>query len=60
MPKTFSKTPISYQDLLQKMRTEGLVITAPDAAIKHLKQISYYRLKGYALAFRQHGTPVIA
>lgn len=54
MPKTFSKTPISYQDLLQKMQTEGLVITAPDAAIKHLKQISYYRLKGYALAFRQH------
>ncbi len=54
MPKIFSKPPKPYSELLLKLQSDGLQITDPVAATQHLRQISYYRLKGYALAFRQH------
>lgn len=54
MLKIFSKAPKTYAELLQKLQAEGLHISNPVAATRHLKQISYYRLKGYSLAFRQH------
>nr|WP_317188017.1 Abi family protein [Acinetobacter gerneri]WNL65217.1 hypothetical protein GPGIFMOB_00168 [Acinetobacter gerneri] len=54
MTKTFSKDPKTYPELLQKLKSDGLKITDQTAALRHLKQISYYRLKGYGLAFRQY------
>ena len=54
MSKIFSNPPKPYAELLQKLQADGLQITDSVAATRHLKQISYYRLKGYALAFRQH------
>ncbi|EXB17152.1 MULTISPECIES: Abi family protein [Acinetobacter] len=54
MTKTFSKDPKTYPELLQKLESDGLKITDQTAALRHLKQISYYRLKGYGLAFRQY------
>ena len=52
----FNKKPASYQELIKKLQVRGLLFNAPESASKRLKNISYYRLLGYGLAFEQRDT----
>lgn len=56
MPKNqrFNIKPQEYQYLLNKLISRGLIISTPETAINHLKNIGYYRLIGYGLSFEQY------
>lgn len=51
--RVFSKKPLSYQNLIEKLISRGLLVDNQDYAVKQLKTISYYRFSGYGLPFEQ-------
>lgn len=49
MPITFPQRGLSYEEQLQHMKDSGLIVHDDAAAISALRQVSYYRLRGYYL-----------
>ena len=47
------KSPISYDEQLQKLKDKGFVISNEQLCRTALSEIGYYRLKGYLLPFRK-------
>jgi abortive infection bacteriophage resistance protein len=48
MPKiSYSKSPLSYVEQIEQLKSRGLIIENEEKAIHILTQISYYRLSGY-------------
>lgn len=43
----YKKPPLTYPQLIQKLKDRGLTITNEEKALHLLKNISYYRLSGY-------------
>lgn len=52
MNKTYSKTPLSFQDQLSLLKSRGLLIEDEAKAISYLQEISYYRLSAYFLPYQ--------
>jgi abortive infection bacteriophage resistance protein len=50
--KPYGKPPLSVPEQLALLRERGIEITDPDAAQIALQQVSYYRLSGYCLPFK--------
>src|SRR5690554_36239 len=53
-PRTFNKPPYSYVQLLNKLTDRGLSIADRESATVHLRNIGYFRLIGYGLAYEQY------
>ena len=47
----YTKSPLSYEDLLARFVGRGLIVSDSNKAISYLENISYFRLTGYGLAF---------
>lgn len=58
MPKirAYSKSPQSYQALLNKFKSRNLAVSDEYLAVSHLKHIGYYRLVGYGLPLEIKGS----
>jgi len=52
-PCSYLKRPLSYEDLLARFASRGLLISDPSKAVTYLQNISYFRLTGYGLAFEK-------
>ena len=50
--KTYNKPPLTYEDQVALLKSRGLLITDEDRTIRHLSNISYYRLSAYMLPFK--------
>ena len=48
---SYSKTYLSPADLIQNLMAKGMVISSVPIAEEKIKQIGYYRLKGYFYTF---------
>lgn len=46
------KKPLTFEEQLQKLKEQGIVIDDEHKALQILKEINYYRFTGYALQFR--------
>lgn len=46
------KQPLSFEEQLNRLKTQGIVVNDDEKAIEILKHINYYRFTGYALQFR--------
>jgi len=46
------KPPATYKEMIEILRSRGLVIENDNKAIGILKRINYYRLTGYLLPFK--------
>lgn len=51
--KHYDKLPRDLPEQLQLLRERGVEIADRDAALEALQQVSFYRLSGYCLAFKQ-------
>lgn len=49
----FSKPALTYQQQVDLLKSRGLIIDNEKRAIRHLKNISYYRLSAYMLPFKK-------
>ena len=47
------KKPLTFDDLIEKLKSHGIVIDDEERAKDILEQINYYRFTGYALQFRK-------
>ncbi len=47
----YKKSALSNTELLSRLESKGLIIDAPDVAMRALDFIGYFRLRGYALPF---------
>lgn len=56
MPKKrqFQKKPLSFAELIQRMLEKGMHVPDHDSACRTLRNVGYYRLTGYGLAFEQY------
>jgi abortive infection bacteriophage resistance protein len=54
-PRAFSKKPLQYQKLTEKLIARGLIVEDLETATHHIKNIGYYRLTGYGLSFEERG-----
>lgn len=52
--RIFDKKPLTIPELIQKLANKGLVIENDARTQKYLRDIGYYRLVGYGLAFEQY------
>ena len=50
----YTKIPISLQDQIAKLKSRGLSFQNETEAIKHLSNISYYRLRAYTYPFQKN------
>ncbi len=57
--KTYNKPHKSYEEQVQLLKDRGLIINDEQRAIKHLKNISYYRLSAYMLPYKKSENGVI-
>jgi abortive infection bacteriophage resistance protein len=53
MRKAYNKTPLSFQDQLQLLKSRKLKINDEPKTISYLKEISYYRLSAYFLPYQR-------
>lgn len=53
---TYSKPPLTLDDLVDRLADRGLVIPDRDRAVRYLKHLGYYRLSPYAIPFQVAGT----
>lgn len=44
---TYPKPFLSPSDLVAKLQSKGMVVSSPSDAEKAIREIGYYRLKGY-------------
>lgn len=51
--RVYHKTPLSFEEQLQLLKTRGLTVEDDNKAISYLKEISYYRLSAYFLPYQQ-------
>lgn len=51
--KTFTKPPLSVDNQVDLLISRGLLVTDRPAAIRFLKNVSYYRFSAYCLPFEQ-------
>jgi len=49
----YTKPALKIQDQVALLRQRGLVIVDNDRALRHLSNISYYRLSAYMLPFKK-------
>ncbi len=49
---TYNKPPLTFQQQVELLKSRGLEITDEQRAIRHLTNISYYRLSAYMLPFK--------
>ncbi|MBR2199666.1 MAG: Abi family protein, partial [Bacteroidales bacterium] len=47
--KEYTKPPLTYQQQVELLKSRGLLIPDEERAIRHLSNISYYRLSAYML-----------
>jgi abortive infection bacteriophage resistance protein len=45
----YSKTPLSIEQQIEKLKQRGLVIKDENSAANYLSNISYYRLRAFAI-----------
>lgn len=50
--KTYDKPPLTYEDQVALLKSRGLLINDESRTIRHLSNISYYRLSAYMLPFK--------
>ena len=53
MVKVYTKSPLTFEQQLHRLKDRGMVIDNDDLALSHLKTISYYRLSAYWHPFRK-------
>lgn len=51
--KNYDKTPLSFQDQINLLKSRDLIIPNEAKAISYLKEISYYRLSAYFLPYQK-------
>lgn len=47
--REYTKPPLTYQQQVELLKSRGLLIPDEERAIRHLSNISYYRLSAYML-----------
>ena len=52
--RTFQKKPQDFQQLIERMKSKGLHVSDEAEAEQLLRDVGYYRLSGYGLAFEQY------
>src|SRR5690554_4483601 len=57
--KTYTKPHKSYEEQIQLLQERGLEIKDEQRAIKHLNNISYYRLSAYMLPYKKSKNGII-
>ena len=55
--KLFNKTPKTFTEQLEILKSRGMVVSDEQKAIFHLSQVNYYRLGAYWLPFEQTHSP---
>lgn len=51
--RTYEKTPLSHQHLLERFMERGLIVDDPDRALRCVRHLGYYRLSPYLIPFRR-------
>ena len=54
--KTYTKPPLTHEQLVAQMHERGLTIPDRDRALRYVKQIGYYRLSPYMIPVRKDGS----
>lgn len=54
----FTKKALSSQDLLKKLKDQGLIVQDESLALKYLNYVGHYRLKGYWYQLQDPGTKI--
>ncbi len=54
--RTYSKLPLSYEDLITRFTSRGLLVKDEERAKLYLQNISYFRFTGYGLAFEEYSS----
>ena len=49
----YSKPPLTYEEQIELLKSRGLIIEDKDRAVRHLSNISYYRLSAYMLPCKE-------
>ena len=49
----YTKKPLTYEEQVDLLESRGLIINNKERAIKHLSNISYYRLTAYMLPCKE-------
>lgn len=49
----YAKPALTHEQLVERMRSRGLVVADQDRALRYLRQIGYYRLSPYMIPFQQ-------
>lgn len=57
--KTYNKPHTSYKEQVHILKKRGLIIDDEERVIKHLNNISYYRLSAYMLPYKQSKDGII-
>lgn len=52
--RTFLKKPQDFHQLIERMKSKGLLVSDEAAAERLFRDVGYYRLSGYGLAFEQY------
>ena len=55
--KLFNKTPKTFTEQLEILKSRGMTVSDEQQAIFHLSQVNYYRLGAYWLPFEQTHSP---
>lgn len=50
--RTYNKSPLSFEDQVELLKSRGLLIADESKAISYLQEISYYRLSAYFLPYQ--------
>jgi len=49
----YAKPPLTYDQQIELLQSRGLIIADKERAVRHLSNISYYRLSAYMLPFKK-------
>jgi abortive infection bacteriophage resistance protein len=50
--ENYNKIPFTYNQHLDLLKSRGLIINNPDAELKFLRQVNYYRFTAYCIPFQ--------
>ena len=51
--REYTKPPLTYYEQVELLKSRGLLIPDEERVIRHLSNISYYRLSAYMLPFKE-------
>lgn len=54
MKRVYNKTPLSFQEQLNLLKSRNLTINNESVALSYLQEISYYRLSAYFFPYQKY------